>query len=61
MAESARRLATYLEATVELMKVLARACGHDRLSGFEPRDLTTWKREIADLSGVAYAGVAGRP
>lgn len=57
VAESARRLATYLEATVELMKVLARACGHDRLSGFELRDLTTWKREIADLSGVSYAGV----
>jgi len=55
--ESARRLATFLAATVELMQVLARACGHDHLAGFELADLTTWKREVADLSGVAYAGV----
>ncbi|MEF8781313.1 MAG: Rieske (2Fe-2S) protein, partial [Haloferacaceae archaeon] len=33
------------------------ACGHDSLSGFERRDLTTWKREIADLTDVEYAGV----
>ncbi|MCL7971353.1 MAG: glutamate synthase-related protein, partial [marine benthic group bacterium] len=49
---SARRLANYLGATAELMQVLARACGHDRLSGFELRDLTTWSREISDLTGV---------
>ena len=55
---SARRLANYLEATAELMQVLARACGHDRLSGFELRDLTTWSREISDLTGVRYAGVS---
>jgi hypothetical protein len=39
------------------MKVMARACGHERLSGFKARDLTTWKRDVADLTGVAYAGV----
>ena len=55
---SARRLANYLGATAELMQVLARACGHDRLSGFELRDLTTWSREISDLTGVRYAGVS---
>ena len=53
---SAKRLGNWFEATVELMKVLARACGHEHLSGFEHRDLTTWKREIADLTGVRYAG-----
>jgi hypothetical protein len=37
--------------------VMARACGHDSLSGFERRDLTTWKKDIADLTGVEYAGV----
>jgi glutamate synthase domain-containing protein 2/nitrite reductase/ring-hydroxylating ferredoxin subunit len=52
-------LQNYFEATVKLMKVMARACGHDSLAGFERRDLTTWKREIADLTGVEYAGVAG--
>ena len=52
--ESARRLERFLRASVELMQVMARACGHDRLDGFEQRDLTTWKREMSDLSGVAY-------
>jgi glutamate synthase domain-containing protein 2 len=55
--QSAERLANYLRATVELMQVLARACGHDHLSGFQHSDLTTWKKEIADLTGVRYAGV----
>jgi glutamate synthase domain-containing protein 2 len=54
---SAARLARYLEATVELMSVLARACGHDHLGQFSLRDLTTWKRDLAYLTGVAYAGV----
>ena len=57
--KSARRLANYFQATVELMKILARACGHDHLSGFHSGDLSTWKREVADLTGVAYAGVGG--
>jgi glutamate synthase domain-containing protein 2/CDGSH-type Zn-finger protein len=54
----AERLARYFGASVELMQVLARACGHDSLSGFTPRDITAWKREIADLSGIRFAGVA---
>ncbi len=55
--ESARRLARFLGATVELMQVMARACGHDHLGQFNADDLTTWKREVADLTGVRYAGV----
>jgi glutamate synthase domain-containing protein 2 len=55
--QSAQRLANYFEATVELMKVLACACGHANLSDFELRDLTSWKHEVARLSGVRYAGV----
>jgi hypothetical protein len=43
--------------SVTLMKVLARACGHEHLSQFEHRDLSTWKKEMAELSGVAFAGV----
>ncbi|WP_424943451.1 glutamate synthase-related protein [Aliiroseovarius crassostreae] len=53
----AEKLARFFGASVELMQVLARACGHDSLSGFTPRDITTWKREIADLSGIRFAGV----
>jgi len=57
---AAEGLQNFFEATVKLMKVMARACGHDSLAGFERRDLTTWKRDVADLTGVEYAGV-GRP
>ncbi len=56
--KSAKQLANYLKATVGLMQVLARACGHSRLSEFSLRDLTTWSREMAALSGAAYAGVS---
>ncbi|WP_170428517.1 glutamate synthase-related protein [Ruegeria arenilitoris] len=55
--KSARQLANFFEASVELMQVMARACGHDHLSGFNIDDLTTWKRDMADLSGVAYGGI----
>jgi glutamate synthase domain-containing protein 2/nitrite reductase/ring-hydroxylating ferredoxin subunit len=54
---AAEQLTRYLTATTELMVVLARACGHDSLSHFTPRDLTSWKRDIADLVGVPFAGV----
>ena len=54
---SATRLKNYMLASVELMKLLARACGHQRLADFCPNDLTTWKRDIAYLTGVSYAGV----
>ena len=58
--QSAEQLARFFGAAVQLMQVLARACGHDHLNKFNPADLTTWKREIADLSGIAYAGVAAQ-
>ena len=60
--ESAQRLKNFFEAATELMTVLARACGHDRLAGeggFERSDLTTWKKDVAELSGVRFAGVGG--
>ena len=56
--ESARRLAQFFESAVELMVVLARACGHDRLDQFTIDDLTTFDREMAHLAGVAYGGVS---
>lgn len=54
---SALRLTNFLDATVSLMKVLARACGHSHLSDFAPRDLVSWRRHISELTGIAYAGV----
>ncbi|VAV96541.1 Glutamate synthase [NADPH] large chain [hydrothermal vent metagenome] len=54
---AAKRLATFLQASVHLMQVMARACGHDHLSGFCQEDITTWKAEMAKLSGVRFGGV----
>jgi glutamate synthase domain-containing protein 2 len=53
----AERLARYFGASVELMQVLSRACGHASLSDLNAHDITTWKREMADLSGVRFAGI----
>lgn len=39
------------------IQVLARAYGHAHLQDFALRDLTTWKQDISDLTGVSYAGV----
>lgn len=55
--QSARQLQNFLEASTHLMQVLARACGHDHLNKFAIEDLTTWKRDIAYLTGVPYGGV----
>ena len=55
--EAAERLARFFAASVELMKLLARACGHTHFNQFRVEDLTTWKREVAHLTGVAYGGV----
>jgi glutamate synthase domain-containing protein 2/CDGSH-type Zn-finger protein len=54
---SAERLACFFHASVELMQVIARACGHTHLNQFNRDDLTTWKKDMAELSGVAFAGV----
>ena len=54
---SARRLANYLQASVHLMKMLARACGHRHLNQLSTHDLTAWKRDVAELAGVRFAGV----
>ncbi|MZH02696.1 MAG: glutamate synthase, partial [Nitrospinae bacterium] len=55
--ESARRLKNFFEASVELMQVMARACGHRHLNEFNLNDLTTWKKDMANLSGVSFGGV----
>ena len=56
--ESSEKLARFFNASVELMKVMARACGHEHLREFDILDLTTWKQDMADLTGVAYGGVS---
>lgn len=55
--KGADQLARYFGASVELMQVMARACGHASLSEFRADDLTTWKRDMAELSGLRFGGV----
>ena len=55
--QSAQQLARFLNASVELMQVMARACGHTHLNQFQAEDITTWKKEIAELTGIQFAGV----
>ncbi len=54
--KSAEWLHNFFAASVELMQVMARACGHDHLNKFNKQDLATWQREMALLSGVRYSG-----
>ena len=54
--KSALQLNNFFSASVELMQVMARACGHDALSQFNSDDLATWNREMALLSGVLFSG-----
>jgi glutamate synthase domain-containing protein 2 len=53
----AERLTRFLTASTRLMQVMARACGHDALSKLELRDLTTWRREMSELTGIAFGGI----
>jgi glutamate synthase domain-containing protein 2 len=56
--QSAERLARFFETAVELMQIMARACGHTHLNQLSIDDLVTWKRDMVDLAGVPYGGVA---
>ena len=50
-------LAQFLHTSVELMKILARACGHTHLNELSIDDLVTWKDDMSRLAGVPYGGV----
>ena len=54
---SARQLYNYFNATNELIKVIARACGHDSVGKFNHNDLSTINYEIHQFSGINYAGI----
>ena len=56
--KSSKQLYNFFTASTELMQVMARACGHDDLSKFNKKDLATWQKEMAELSGVKYSGFA---
>ena len=56
--EAAERLARFFDSSVELMAMIARACGHTALQDFNHYDLFTADYAMHQLSGVSYAGVA---
>lgn len=53
---SGQRLANYLNSSAELMKVMARACGHSQLNEFSDEDIATFDLKLAQLSGINYSG-----
>jgi glutamate synthase domain-containing protein 2/CDGSH-type Zn-finger protein len=53
---SARQLNNFLRASVDLMKVMARACGHTHLQQFNLDDLATLDWAIARQSGIPFSG-----
>jgi glutamate synthase domain-containing protein 2 len=55
---AAERLARFFGASVDLMKVVARAAGHRHLSEFNIDDLTSFKKDMCELTGVAYGGIS---
>jgi len=53
---SAARLNNFLRASVDLMKVMARACGHPHLNAFNRDDLATWDWSMARLADIPFSG-----
>ena len=62
-------LASCLDTILLLGRILSRTSsritgpgfGHTRLNQFSPSDITTWKREMADLIGIRHAGIGSSP
>lgn len=55
--KSAKQLYNFFIATNELIKVVARACGHDDIKKFNFDDLSTFNYHIHKLTGIDYAGI----
>ena len=53
---SALQLNNFLRASVDLMKVMARACGHTHLNHFNRDDLATLDWSMSRLSGIPFSG-----
>ena len=59
--DAAAKFNRFFGASVGLMQVMARACGHDHLQQFNSKDITTWKKEMAGLTGIQFAGFEPNP
>ena len=54
--EAGQRLANFLHATAEEIKILTMLSGHDRISGLGPEDLRAMDMNTAALTGLKLAG-----
>jgi glutamate synthase domain-containing protein 2/nitrite reductase/ring-hydroxylating ferredoxin subunit len=54
---SAVQLKNFFEASNDLIRVIARACGYDNINKFNKEDLVTFSRDIHHLTGINYAGI----
>ena len=54
---SAKQLHNFFHASNELIKVVARSCGHDNVAKFNHHDLSTFDLDMHRLTGINYAGV----
>jgi glutamate synthase domain-containing protein 2/nitrite reductase/ring-hydroxylating ferredoxin subunit len=54
---SAKQLHNFFEASNDLIKVIARACGYDDVNKFNHDDLSTFDADIHKLTGINYAGI----
>ncbi len=54
---SAKQLYNFLNASNELIKVIARSCGYDNIVKFNHDDLTTFDYYMHKLTGINYGGV----
>lgn len=53
---SAKQLHNFFDASNELLKVIARACGYSSVTQFNADDLSTIDYSIHQLTGINYAG-----
>jgi hypothetical protein len=56
--QSAKQLANFFSASNDLMKVIARSCGHGDVRKFNRNDLSTLNYEMHKLTGISYAGIS---
>lgn len=55
--KSANQLNNFFRATNDLIKVVARSCGHDDMAKFNLNNLSTFDYNMHRLAGIPYAGV----
>ena len=54
---SAKQLYNFFDATNHLIQVVARSCGYDDMSKFNPNDLSTFDWDMHKLTGINYGGI----